>query len=111
MLHNKKYASLDKGEDPMSVTLERAVELILAKREAEAKSHLKSFEEEPDMEIKNGRYGPYIVFSGKNYKIPKAQADKAAELTLEECRQIIEQEQKKPAKTTRKRTTTRAKKQ
>ena len=64
-----------------------------------------------DMEIKNGRYGPYIVFSGKNYKIPKAQADKAAELTLEECRQIIEQEQKKPAKTTRKRTTTRAKKQ
>ena len=111
VLHNKKYASLDKGEDPMSVTLERAVELILAKREAEAKSHLKSFEEEPDMEIKNGRYGPYIVFSGKNYKIPKAQADKAAELTLEECRQIIEQEQKKPAKTTRKRTTTRAKKQ
>mgnify|MGYP000705455281 CR=1 FL=1 len=111
VLHNKKYASLDKGEDPMSVTLERAVELILAKREAEAKSHLKSFEEEPDMEIKNGRYGPYIVFSGKNYKIPKAQAEKAAELTLEECRQIIEQEQKKPAKTTRKRTTTRAKKQ
>ena len=111
VLHNKKYASLDKGEDPMSVTLERAIELILAKREAEAKSHLKSFEEEPDMEIKNGRYGPYIVFSGKNYKIPKAQADKAAELTLEECRQIIEQEQKKPAKTTRKRTTTRAKKQ
>ena len=76
VLHNKKYASLDKGEDPMSVTLERAIELILAKREAEAKSHLKSFEEEPDMEIKNGRYGPYIVFSGKNYKIPKALSDR-----------------------------------
>ena len=68
VLHNKKYASLDKGEDPMSVTLERAVELILAKREAEAKSHLKSFEEEPDMEIKNGRYGPYLTKTGADGK-------------------------------------------
>ena len=110
VLHNKKYTSLPKGEDPMAVTLEHAVELILAKREAEAKSHLKQFEEEPEMEVRSGRFGPYIAFQGKNYKIPKAKAENAAELTLEECRNIIEQEQKKPAKTTRRRTTTRAKK-
>lgn len=60
----------------MSVTLERAIELILAKREAEAKSHLKSFEEEPDMEIKNGRYGPYIVFSGKTTRFPRRRPTK-----------------------------------
>ena len=110
VLHNKKYTSLPKGEDPMAVTLEHAVELILAKREAEAKSHLKQFEEEPEMEVRSGRFGPYIAFQGKNYKIPKAKAENAAELTLDECRNIIEQEQKKPAKTTRRRTTTRAKK-
>ena len=110
VLHNKKYTSLPKGEDPMSVTLERAVELIREKREAEAKSHLKHFEEEPDLEVRSGRFGPYIAFQGKNYKIPKAQAENAASLSLDDCRRIIEEEQKKPAKTTRRRTTTRTKK-
>ena len=85
----------------MTITLERAIELILAKREAEIKSHLKQFDEEPGMEVRDGRWGPYISFEGKNYKIPKKDADRAATLSLEECRQIIEAEQKKPAKTRR----------
>ena len=96
--HDKKYTSIPKGEDPINLTLERATELILAKREAEAKSHLKQFAEEPGMEIRSGRWGPYVSFEGHNYKIPKARAARAAELTLEECRSIIEAEQKKQAR-------------
>lgn len=88
--HNRKFVSIPKGEDPMDISYERAVELIQAKREAEEKSHLKSFEEEPGLEVRSGRFGPYISFEGTNYKIPKAQAERAAELTLEECRKIIE---------------------
>ena len=97
----KLFVSIPKDEDPMTITLERAIELILAKREAEIKSHLKQFDEEPGMEVRAGRWGPYISFEGKNYKIPKKDADRAATLSLEECRQIIEAEQKKPAKTRR----------
>lgn len=103
--HAGKYVSLPKTEDPMSVSLETAIELILAKREAEAKSHLKSFDEEPEMEVRTGRFGPYIAYQGKNYKIPKTMAERAAELSIEECREIIAADTKKPAKTTRKRAT------
>lgn len=95
--HAKKFVSIPKGEDPMSITIERAQELILAKREAEAKSHLKAFDEDPELEVRSGRFGPYIAYQGKNYKIPKTQADKAAELSLEECRKIIESESQKTA--------------
>ena len=94
--HNKKYVSIPKTENPMEITLERAVELIEAKRDAEAKSHLKSFEEEPEMEVRSGRFGPYIAYKGTNYKIPKTMAEKAAELSLEECKKIIETADKTP---------------
>lgn len=97
----KLFVSIPKGEDPMSITLERAIELIKLKREAEERSHLKQFEEEPDLEIRAGRWGPYIAYAGKNYKIPKKDAERAAELTLEECKALIEAEQKKPARTRR----------
>ena len=94
--HNKKYVSIPKTENPMEISLERAIELILAKREAEEKSHLKSFEEEPEMEVRSGRFGPYIAYKGTNYKIPKTMAEKAAELTFEECKKIIETTDKTP---------------
>ena len=94
----KLFVSIPKGEDPMEITLERAAELIREKREAEEKSHLKQFAEEPKLEIRAGRWGPYIAYDGKNYKIPKKDADRAAELTLEECLKMVEEEQKKPAK-------------
>ena len=102
--HDGKYATLGKEDDPLTVSLERAIALICAKREAEAKSHLKAFAEEPGMEVRTGRYGPYIAFEGKNYKIPKAKADEAANLTLDECRAIIEAEKNKSAKPARRRT-------
>ena len=92
----KSYVSIPKGENPMDITLERAIELIKEKREKEAASHLKQFAEEPELEVRVGRWGPYIAYKGKNYKIPKKDADRAAELSLEECKQIIEAEAKKP---------------
>ncbi len=104
VLHNKKFTSLPKGEDPLSVTLDRAIEVIMAKRDAEAKSHLKAFAEEPEMEVRVGRFGPYVAYKGTNYKIPKTLAGRAAELTLDECRKIIEAEAQKPEKTTRRKT-------
>ena len=94
----KLFVSIPKGENPMEITLERAAELINEKREAEEKSHLKQFAEEPKLEIRAGRWGPYIAYDGKNYKIPKKDADRAAELTLEECLKLVEAEQKKTAK-------------
>ena len=88
--HAGKFVSIPKGEDPLDISLERAVELIQEKRDSEEKSHLKSFDEEPEMEVRTGRYGPYIVYKGKNYRIPKNKAANAADLTLEECRKIVE---------------------
>ena len=99
----KLFVSIPKGEDPMDITLERAIELIKEKREKEEKSHLKQFEEEPELEIRAGRWGPYIAYKGKNYKIPKKDADRAVELTLDECRTIIENESKTKKTTTRSR--------
>ena len=88
--HAGKFVSIPKGEDPLDISFERAVELIQEKRDSEEKSHLKSFDEEPEMEVRTGRYGPYIVYKGKNYRIPKNKAANAADLTLEECRKIVE---------------------
>ncbi len=98
----KLFASIPKGEDPMDITLERAVELIKEKREKEEKSHLKQFSEDPELEIRAGRWGPYIAYKGKNYKIQKSDAERATEFTYEECMKIVESESKaKPARTTR----------
>jgi len=95
VLHAKKYTSIPKGEDPMSVTLERAIELIEEKRAKDASNHLRSFEEEPELEVLNGRYGPYIKYKGSNYRIPKDRHGEAASLTLEECMKLIEAEGEK----------------
>ena len=89
ILHNKKYTSLPKTEDPMTVTLDTAIKLIEEKRQQEAQRHIKQFDEDAKLEILNGRYGPYIAYDGKNYRIPKAQHDKAAQLTYEQCMEIV----------------------
>ena len=89
ILHNKKYTSLPKTEDPMTVTLDTAIKLIEEKRQQEAQRHIKQFEEDAKLEILNGRYGPYIAYDGKNYRIPKAQHDKAAQLSYEQCMEIV----------------------
>ncbi|WP_057937762.1 type I DNA topoisomerase [Algoriphagus resistens] len=86
--HDGSFVSLPKEIDPLSVTEEEAIQLIKDKREADAKKHIKSFDENPDIQILNGRWGPYIKMGKNNYKIPK---DKEAEaLTYEETIQIIE---------------------
>lgn len=93
----KLFVSIPKGEDPMDITLERAAELIQEKRLKEEQSHLKQFDEDPDLEVRAGRWGPYIAYKGKNYKLPKSDAERATELTYDECKKIIETEAKKPA--------------
>ena len=93
----KLFVSIPKGEDPMDITLERAAELIQEKRLKEEQSHLKQFDEDPDLEVRAGRWGPYIAYKGKNYKLPKSDAERATELTYDESKKIIEAEAKKPA--------------
>ncbi len=90
VLHNKKYVSLPKDEDPLSVTLDTAIALIEEKRQKEQQSHLKQFEENPDLEVMTGRYGPYLTYKGKNYRLPKAMHEKASTLTVDECMKVIE---------------------
>ena len=89
VMHDKKYVSLPKGTDPMKVTLEEAIQLIGEKREQEKKRHIKAFDEDAKLEVLNGRYGPYIAYDGKNYRMPKALHEKAAELSYAECMEIV----------------------
>ena len=102
VLHNKKYVSLPKDEDPMTVTLETAIKLIEEKRQAEEQRHLKTFEEDAKLEVLNGRYGPYIAYDGANYRIPRDLHEKAAELTYEQCMDIIKNPPAPKKRTTRK---------
>ena len=99
--HNRKYVSIPKGEDPMTITLDRAIELIQEKRETEQKRHLKSFAEDEKLELLNGKYGPYIAYDGKNYRLPKNKMENVEALTYEECMTIIKEEPEK--KTARRR--------
>ena len=85
--NNGMYTSLPKTIDPMEITLDEAIQLIQNKKDAEAQKHLKKFDEEPELEILNGRYGPYISYKGNNYKIPKDIIPQ--DLSLDACREII----------------------
>jgi DNA topoisomerase I len=88
VLHNKKFVSIPKGEDPYTITPGRAVELIEAKRVTDANRLIKAFEGNADIQILNGRFGPYIKAGKKNVKIPKGKTPE--ELTLEECVTLAE---------------------
>ena len=89
ILHDGKYTSLPKGADPMTVTLEEAIRLIGEKRVADTQKHIKIFLEDDKLEVLNGRYGPYLVYDGKNYRLPKNLHEKAAQLSYEECMKVI----------------------
>lgn len=91
--HDNKFVSIPKEDDPYTIGEDRAIELIKAKREADANKYIKTFEENSDVQVLNGRYGPYIKVGRKNVKIPKDK--KPEELTLEECLELAE---KTPAK-------------
>ncbi len=86
--HNKKFVSIPKDIEPAEITLDQAIELIQAKRLEEAQRNIKSFDEEPELQILKGRFGPYIAYKKENFKIPKTVTDPAA-LTLEQCMEII----------------------
>ena len=93
------YVTLPKTHDPLTVSYEDAIELIEAKRKAEAERIIKSFDEKPELQVLNGRFGPYIAFDGNNYKLPKNVVP--ADLTLEECIDIVNKQKeggKAPAK-------------
>jgi len=84
------FYSIPKGEDPLNISLERAIEIILNKREEEKKKIIKTLGENNQIQILNGRFGPYISFEKKNYKIPK-NIDPAA-LTYEQCMEMIQEQ-------------------
>ncbi len=90
VLHNREYTSLPKGVDPMAITFDEAVALIEEKRKQDKQKHLKQFLEDPKLEVMNGRYGPYLAYDGKNYRLPKNMHEKAAQLTYEECMKVIQ---------------------
>ena len=107
--HNNKFVSIPKEYAPAAITLEEAVQLIVDKRDAETKKVVKTFAEDADMQILNGRYGIYIAYKKSNYKIPKT-VKEPAELTFEECKEIIESQDSAPKKTTTRRRATARKK-
>jgi DNA topoisomerase-1 len=86
--HDSKFVSLTGDDDPYTVVQERAIELIKAKRKADAEKFIKEFKENPDVQVLNGRYGPYIKVGKKNVKIPKDKEPK--DLTLKECLALAE---------------------
>ncbi|MDE6555680.1 MAG: type I DNA topoisomerase [Duncaniella sp.] len=101
--HDGKFVSIPKDLTPQAISIEEAIELIEAKRKADANKLVKTFEEDENVKILNGRYGVYIALGKTNYKIPKSVTDPSA-LTYEEVKQIIEQQEKEPKKTTRRAT-------
>ena len=89
VLHAGKYTSLPKDANPLAVTIADAVKLIDEKRKQETQKHMKTFEEDPKLEVMNGRYGPYLVYDGKNFRLPKSMHERAKQLTYEECMKIV----------------------
>ncbi len=102
--HDGKFVSIPKDLNPLTITPEEAITLIDEKRKKDEQRFIKKFEEDPEMEILNGRFGPYISYQKANYRIPKTVTDPTA-LTLDDCKKIIADAAEKPAtgkKTTRK---------
>jgi DNA topoisomerase-1 len=85
--HDGKLYSIPPSDDPLTVTQERAIEIILEKREADRKKVIKTFEEDADLQILNGRWGPFIKYQKKNYRIPKKM--KPEDLTYDDCMKLI----------------------
>jgi len=94
--HNSVFVSLPKGIDPLDVTEEGAIELILEKRKKDAEKLIKAFDEDPTVKILNGRWGPYIEFGKQNVKIPKDK--QPLDLTFEECKALAAADEKAPKK-------------
>ncbi len=85
--HDNKYISIPKGTDPLSITLDDAIKLIEEKRDEDRRRVLRTFDEDPELQLLNGRYGPYLSKAGKNYKLPRSK--NTEQLTYEDCMAII----------------------
>ncbi len=99
--HDGQFTSIPKELSPAAVTLEEAIQLIEEKRLQEQQRIVKTFDNDEDLRILNGRYGIYIAYKKSNYKIPKSVTDPAS-LSYEECKNIIEQADKSTASSPRK---------
>lgn len=108
--HKAKYYSLPKDMDPLSCTQEQAIQLIQEKHASEEKSLLKAFAEDAELQIRDGRFGPYMKYKGENYKLPKDV--EPTSLSYEDCMKIVAEAPTKPARksSARKGTTTRGRK-
>jgi DNA topoisomerase-1 len=93
--HDGKFVSI-KEDDPMDISLDRAIELIKEKRIEDEKKMIKTFDEQEDMQLLNGRWGPYLKIGKKNFKLPKDVDPE--KLTYEECIEISENQPKKTGK-------------
>jgi DNA topoisomerase I len=87
--HKERFYSLGKEDNPLTIDAERAMELIRAKRKADAEKLIKRFDDQPDLQILNGQWGPYIKSGRKNVKIPKEVEDPST-LTLAACLELVE---------------------
>ena len=83
---DRKFASLKKEDDPYTITLERAAEIVAEKKKADAEREIQVFEEE-NIKVLNGRYGPYVTDGKKNARVPKETDPKT--LTLEQCVEML----------------------
>ena len=101
------YVTLPKSFDPLTISLDEATTLIAEKRKAEAERIIKVFDNEPNLQVLNGRFGPYIAYNDSNYKLPKNVTP--AELTLEECLDIVKKQQEGGKSTTKSRRYTKKK--
>ena len=96
--HDGKFVSIPKDLSPTSISLEEAIELIKAKRQADSNKVVKTFDEDPEIQILNGRYGVYVSYHKSNYKIPKSVSDPAA-MTYDEVKALISEQDAAPKKT------------
>jgi len=104
--HQGKYVSIPKGVDPLDITFEETCALINAKRREDAEKHLRTFEEDPELEVMRGRFGSYLQYKGCNYRLPRTLQADAVNLTYEQCMEVINsQAEKQPVATTRGRKT------
>ena len=108
--HASKFVSIPSGLTAEGITLEEAQELILKNRQAEAQKVIKTFDEEPGLQVLNGRFGAYISFNKTNYKLPKGKGAKdPKDLTLDDCRAIIADDSNASKKSAGRRTARRGK--
>ncbi len=108
--HDNKYVSIPKDEVPAAVTLDRAIELIEAKRAEDANRVLLAFEQEPELQVLRGRFGPYIAYKGTNYKLPRGTTpETAAAMTFEQVMEVVNTPAAAPKRATRRTTATRKK--